>query len=134
MVGGCEGDRVGGSGGTGVAVGGGQQFVDRSKVRILLCDGAATSSREVLRLLGNCSYQVVLVLVLVIDIILAEVDLPVTKCFKMLKYIARNKDLRHIPIIMMSNRDEVSVLVKCLRLGAAEYLVKPLRTNELLNL
>ena len=34
-----------------------------------------------------------------IDIILAEVDLPVTKCFKMLKYIARNKDLRHIPII-----------------------------------
>ncbi|XP_008677198.1 two-component response regulator-like PRR1 isoform X1 [Zea mays] len=52
----------------------------------------------------------------------------------MLKYIARNKDLRHIPIIMMSNRDEVSVVVKCLRLGAAEYLVKPLRTNELLNL
>ncbi|ONM41076.1 Two-component response regulator-like APRR1, partial [Zea mays] len=34
----------------------------------------------------------------------------------------------------MSNRDEVSVFVKCLRLGAAEYLVKPLRTNELLNL
>ncbi|XP_020404463.1 two-component response regulator-like PRR1 [Zea mays] len=69
-----------------------------------------------------------------IDIILAEVDLSVSKCFKMLKYIARNQDLRHIPIIMMSNRDEVSVVVKCLRLGAAEYLVKPLRTNELLNL
>ena len=34
-----------------------------------------------------------------IDIILAEVDLPVSKCFKMLKYIARNKELRHIPII-----------------------------------
>ena len=33
------------------------------------------------------------------DIILAEVDLPVSKCFKMLKYIARNKELRHIPII-----------------------------------
>jgi len=57
MVGGGEGDRVGGSGGAGVAVGGGQQFVDRSKVRILLCDGDATSSREVLRLLCNCSYQ-----------------------------------------------------------------------------
>jgi DNA-binding response OmpR family regulator len=34
----------------------------------------------------------------------------------------------------MSNRDDVSVVVKCLRLGAAEYLVKPLRMNELLNL
>jgi pseudo-response regulator 1 len=49
MAGGGEGDRVG--------VGGAQQFVDRSKVRILLCDGDATSSREVLRLLCNCSYH-----------------------------------------------------------------------------
>uniref|UniRef100_A0A0E0K2H5 Pseudo-response regulator 1 n=1 Tax=Oryza punctata TaxID=4537 RepID=A0A0E0K2H5_ORYPU len=142
MVGAGEGDRVGG----GAAVGGGQQFVDRSKVRILLCDSDPSSSREVLRLLCNCSYQVTcaksprqVINVLnceagEIDIILAEVDLPVSKCFKMLKYIARNKELRHIPIIMMSNRDEVSVVVKCLRLGAAEYLVKPLRTNELLNL
>ncbi|KAF2945880.1 hypothetical protein DAI22_02g249300 [Oryza sativa Japonica Group] len=142
MVGAGEGDRVGG----GAAVGGGQQFVDRSKVRILLCDSDPSSSREVLRLLCNCSYQVTcaksprqVINVLnceagEIDIILAEVDLPVSKCFKMLKYIARNKELRHIPIIMMSNRDEVSVVVKCLRLGAAEYLVKPLRMNELLNL
>lgn len=52
-----------------------------------------------------------------IDIILAEVDLPVTKCFKMLKYIARNKDLRHIPIISklphysMSSTDPADVNV-----------------------
>ncbi|KAK4795037.1 hypothetical protein SAY86_013031 [Trapa natans] len=35
---------------------------------------------------------------------------------------------------VMSAQDEVSIVVKCLRLGAADYLVKPLRTNELLNL
>ncbi|KAJ8772983.1 hypothetical protein K2173_028160 [Erythroxylum novogranatense] len=69
-----------------------------------------------------------------IDIILAEVDLPMTKGMKMLKYITRDKDLRRIPVIMMSAQDEVSVVVKCLRLGAADYLVKPLRTNELLNI
>ena len=34
----------------------------------------------------------------------------------------------------MSALDEMAVVVKCLRLGAADYLVKPLRTNELLNL
>lgn len=34
----------------------------------------------------------------------------------------------------MSAQDEVSIVVKCLRHGAADYLVKPLRTNELLNL
>ncbi|KAH0470272.1 hypothetical protein IEQ34_001830 [Dendrobium chrysotoxum] len=69
-----------------------------------------------------------------IDIVLCEVDLPIAEGLKMLKCIARKKDLRRIPIIMMSSRDEVSVVVRCLRLGAADYLVKPLRTNELLNL
>lgn len=34
-----------------------------------------------------------------IDIILAEVDLPMTKGMKMLKYIMRDKDLRRIPVI-----------------------------------
>lgn len=34
-----------------------------------------------------------------IDIILAEVELPMAKGLKMMKYIARNKELRHIPII-----------------------------------
>ena len=51
----------------------------------------AKSPRQVINILNYESSE--------IDIILAEVDLPVTKCFKMLKYIARNKDLRHIPII-----------------------------------
>ncbi|KAF6156184.1 hypothetical protein GIB67_008001 [Kingdonia uniflora] len=121
-------------------------FVDRSKVQILLCDNDAKSSEEVLALLSNCYYQVTSVRTprqVVdalneegpdIDIILAEVNLPITKGLKMLKYIIRDKDLRRIPIIMMSAQDEVFVFIKCLRLGATDYLVKLLRTNELLNL
>ncbi|CAA3012995.1 two-component response regulator-like APRR1 [Olea europaea subsp. europaea] len=57
-----------------------------------------------------------------------------SKGLKMLKYITRDKELRRIPVIMMSAQDEVSIVVKCLKFGAADYLVKPLRTNELLNL
>ncbi|KAJ7978456.1 Two-component response regulator-like [Quillaja saponaria] len=121
-------------------------FIDRSKVRILLCDNDSKSSDEVFTLLSRCSYQVTSVRSARqvidalnaegqdIDIILAEVDLPMAKGIKMLKYIARDKELCRIPVIMMSAQDEVSVVVKCLRLGAADYLVKPLRTNELLNL
>ncbi|KAK1427216.1 hypothetical protein QVD17_15899 [Tagetes erecta] len=124
----------------------GEGFIDRSKVRILLCDNDMKSSEEVFYLLSKCSYQVTSVRsprqVIDalnaegpdIDIILSEVDLPMAKGFKMLKYIMRDKDLRRIPVIMMSAQDEVALVVKCLRLGAADYLVKPLRTNELLNL
>ncbi|KAJ4969789.1 hypothetical protein NE237_002888 [Protea cynaroides] len=121
-------------------------FLDRSKVKILLCDNDDKSSKEVFSLLCKCSYQVTSVRTARqvidalnaegpdIDIILTEVDLPMAKGLKLLKYIMRDKELRRIPIIMMSAQDEVSVVVKCLRLGAADFLVKPLRTNELLNL
>ncbi|XP_047332890.1 two-component response regulator-like APRR1 [Impatiens glandulifera] len=125
---------------------GGDGFIDRSRVRILLCDNDANSTEEVFTLLCKCSYQVTIVksareVIDVlnaegseIDIILSEVDLPMNNGLKMLKYIIREKDWRRIPVIMMSAQDEESVVVKCLRLGAADYLVKPLRTNELLNL
>ncbi|KAK6920915.1 CCT domain [Dillenia turbinata] len=121
-------------------------FIDRRKVRILLCDNDSKSLEEVFNLLCKCSYQVTSVRSARqvidalnaegpdIDIILAEVDLPMSKGMKMLKYIMRDKELHRIPVIMMSAQDEVSVVVKCLRRGAADYLVKPLRTNELLNL
>ncbi|XP_006354770.1 two-component response regulator-like APRR1 [Solanum tuberosum] len=124
----------------------GDGFIDRSKVRILLCDNDAKSSEEVFTLLCKCSYQVISVRsprqVIDalnaegphIDLILSEVDLPMSKGFKMLKYIMRDKQLRRIPVIMMSSQDEVSIVIKCLKFGAADYLVKPLRTNELLNL
>lgn len=36
---------------------GGDGFIDRSKVRILLCDNDAKSSEEVFALLLRCSYQ-----------------------------------------------------------------------------
>lgn len=35
----------------------GEGFIDRSKVRILLCDNDAKSSQEVFTLLCKCSYQ-----------------------------------------------------------------------------
>ncbi|KAG6390010.1 hypothetical protein SASPL_151488 [Salvia splendens] len=124
----------------------GDGFIDRSKVRILLCDNDVRSSEEVFTLLCRCSYQVTAVKsprqVIDalnaegpdIDIILSEVELPMSKGLKMLKYITRDKELRRIPVIMMSAQDEVPLVVKCLKFGAADYLVKPLRTNELLNL
>ena len=50
----CGGD-VGGRGG--LSGKGSDAFIDRSKVRILLCDNNAKSSEEVFNLLCKCSYQ-----------------------------------------------------------------------------
>ncbi|KAL0342585.1 UNVERIFIED_CONTAM: Two-component response regulator-like APRR1 [Sesamum calycinum] len=107
-------------------------FIDRSRVRILLCDNDERSSEEVFKLLCNVLIKVIDALNAEgpdIDIIISEVDLPMSKGLKMLKYITRDKQLRRIPVIMMSAEDEVSIVVKCLKLGAADYLVKPLQKN-----
>lgn len=37
-------------------------------------------------------------------------------------------------LAVMSAQDDRDVVVKCLHLGAADYLIKPLRHNELRNL
>lgn len=46
-----------GGGGGGGGSGSGDGFIDRSKVRILLCDNDSESSKEVFTLLLRCSYQ-----------------------------------------------------------------------------
>ncbi|KAL9687130.1 hypothetical protein QQ045_031528 [Rhodiola kirilowii] len=142
-VGSSRDDGGGGSEGSGSLDG---ALIDRGKVRILLCDKDPESCQSVMNLLCKCSYQVTSVRSARqavdalnaegpdIDIILMEADLPTAKGMKLLKHITREENLQRIPVIMMSAVDEVSLVFKSLRLGAADFLVKPLRTNELLNL
>ncbi|KAK4787036.1 hypothetical protein SAY86_010869 [Trapa natans] len=41
---------------------------------------------------------------------------------------------KNIPVIMMSSQDSVTTVYKCMMRGAADYLVKPIRKNELQHL
>ncbi|KAK2981381.1 hypothetical protein RJ640_003341 [Escallonia rubra] len=72
------------------------------------------------------------------DIILAEAGLLMTSGAKILKYIMQDEYLQHVPVISKLKRDmfldEVSLIFKGLGLGAADYLMKPIGANELLNL
>ncbi|MCO5582848.1 hypothetical protein L7F22_036749 [Adiantum nelumboides] len=120
--------------------------LDRSKVHILLCDKDPQSGLQVTQMLQRCSYQVTCVksagqVMQVldssgseVDLILAEVELPKEKGFKLLKHIVRQEQLQRIPVVMMSSQDEMELVVRCLKLGAVDFLLKPLRRNELLNL
>ncbi|KAL3528422.1 hypothetical protein ACH5RR_007744 [Cinchona calisaya] len=116
---------------------------DRSKVRILLCDSNAESCNETFSLLCQCSYQVTSALsdTKIVDalksdgphtdIILADVNLLMANDAQMLRYIVHHKDLQHIPVIILTTRDQLSITKYGLRLGAADYLVKPLQDEEI---
>ncbi|XP_022859431.1 two-component response regulator-like APRR1 [Olea europaea var. sylvestris] len=122
--------------------------IDRSKVRILLCDFNAESCQQILALLCQCSYKAAAVwsereIFDVLnsegprtDIILAEVNLIMSNDAHLLRYIMSNEDLQNIPLIILTteDHDQVSVTLKGLRLGAVDYLVKPLHTNEISSL
>ncbi|KAL1141240.1 hypothetical protein V6Z11_A11G014800 [Gossypium hirsutum] len=69
-----------------------------------------------------------------IDLILTEVDLPSISGFALLTLIMEHEICKSIPVIMMSSQDSISTVYKCMLRGAADYLVKPLRRNELKNL
>ncbi|KAE8708615.1 Detected protein of confused Function [Hibiscus syriacus] len=69
-----------------------------------------------------------------IDLILTEGDLPSISGFALLTLIMEHEICKSIPVIMMSSQDSVSTVYKCMLKGAADYLVKPIRRNELRNL
>uniref|UniRef100_A0A5B7AAQ9 Putative two-component response regulator-like APRR5 isoform X1 n=2 Tax=Davidia involucrata TaxID=16924 RepID=A0A5B7AAQ9_DAVIN len=123
-----------------------ERFLPRMVLRVLLVEADDSTRQIIAALLRKCSYKVVAVPdglkaweVLKgrpqnIDLILTEVELPSISGFALLSLIMEHEICKNIPVIMMSSNDSVSTVYKCMLRGAADFLVKPIRKNELRNL
>ena len=60
------------------------------------------------------------------DVILLDIDMPVMNGFEVLEALLKDDELRDLPVIMTSASDELDRVVKCIEMGAEDYLVKPL--------
>ena len=60
-----------------------------------------------------------------IDLILLDIMMPVMDGYQVLKYIKNTEEFKHIPIIMISALDEIDSIVRCIKEGAEDYLIKP---------
>ncbi|KAF8680711.1 hypothetical protein HU200_045552 [Digitaria exilis] len=69
-----------------------------------------------------------------IDLVLAEVFMPCVSGISLLSRIMSHNICKNIPVIMMSSNDAMGTVFKCLSKGAVDFLVKPIRKNELKNL
>ncbi|KAH9731220.1 Two-component response regulator-like PRR95 [Citrus sinensis] len=69
-----------------------------------------------------------------IDLVLTEVELPSISGFALLTLVMEHDVCKNIPVIMMSSHDSISMVLKCMLKGAADFLIKPVRRNELRNL
>jgi len=59
------------------------------------------------------------------DLVLLDIEMPEMDGYQVLERCLQDVELRNIPIIMTSSLDEIASVVKCVELGAEDYLNKP---------
>ena len=59
------------------------------------------------------------------DLVLLDIILPRKNGFDVLIEIKKNKKIKHIPVIILSNLGQESDIKRGVALGAREYLIKP---------
>jgi adenylate cyclase len=59
------------------------------------------------------------------DLVLLDIMMPELNGYEVLAELKADERLRHIPVIMISAVDELDSVVRCIELGAEDYLPKP---------
>ncbi|MFT7651897.1 MAG: twitching motility two-component system response regulator PilH [Limisphaerales bacterium] len=67
------------------------------------------------------------------DIILMDVVMPGLNGFQATRQIKHSADTKHIPVIIVSGKDQAIDIIWGERQGAANYLVKPVQANALIS-
>ena len=77
----------------------------------------AENGAEGLRLLRQHSAE--------IDLVLLDIEMPVMNGYDVLKAVRFDPELKDIPIIIITANDSVEEEVRCLKLGAKDFIRKP---------
>ncbi|XP_050232553.1 two-component response regulator ORR21 [Mercurialis annua] len=112
-------------------------------LRVLVVDDDTTCLRILEQMLRRCRYHVTtcsqakVALNLLrerkgcFDVVLSDVHMPDMDGFKLLELVGLEMDL---PVIMMSADGRTSAVMRGIRHGACDYLIKPIREEELKNI
>jgi GAF domain-containing protein len=76
---------------------------------------SAADGRQALELLNSRPF----------DLVLLDIMMPNVNGYETLAAMKANERLRHIPVIMISAVDEIESVIRCIELGAEDYLPKP---------
>jgi two-component system cell cycle response regulator len=59
------------------------------------------------------------------DVVLLDIMMPVLDGYETLAAIKADPELAHVPVIIISSVDEIASVVRCIEMGATDYLPKP---------
>jgi class 3 adenylate cyclase len=73
----------------------------------------------------NGKEAIALLQVQTFDLILCDIMMPEMNGYEVLEQLKADPKLRHIPVVMVSALDDLDSVVRCIELGAEDYLFKP---------
>ncbi|KAG0616531.1 hypothetical protein M758_5G123400 [Ceratodon purpureus] len=126
--------------------GGWESFLLQRNLRVLLVEDDDSTRHVVGALLRNCNYEVTAVgngsiawemledSSRSFDLVLTDVVMPCLSGVGLLSKMMKREASKRVPVVIMSSYDSLDIVFRCLSKGAADYLVKPVRKNELRNL
>ncbi|MCW3162982.1 response regulator [Acinetobacter baumannii] len=67
------------------------------------------------------------------DLVLMDVVMPGVNGFQATRQITRDEDTKHIPVVIVSTKDQATDRVWGKRQGAIDYLIKPIEERQLID-
>ena len=67
------------------------------------------------------------------DLVLMDVVMPRVNGFQATRQITRDEDTKHIPVVIVSTKDQATDRVWGKRQGALDYLIKPIEEKQLID-
>lgn len=111
------------------------QFTDQTKKKILIVDDEPQNrqllmsrlSREgfIIQMAEDGEDAIAKTSFETFDLILLDILMPKMDGFQTLLHLKRSERTSHIPVIMISALDDLSMVVPCIEAGAEDYLSKP---------
>jgi len=65
------------------------------------------------------------------DLVLLDIMLPYMNGFELITFIRKRPDWKDVPIVMLTARSDEDDVVRALKLGANEYIIKPFKPREM---
>ena len=115
--------------------------MESAKGRILIVDDDPHAVEILTRMLGREGYDCLsaasgaaalqLVRAQAVDVILLDVMMPEMDGLQVCERLRQDSELRQIPVILLTAKDDMKTRSRGMALGVSEYLTKPVNKREL---
>jgi len=113
------------------------------ETNILVIEDSTTLRREIIQTLqshslATCYHEAgdglegfKILLGIKMDLVLCDVEMPLMDGFKFLTMVRGREELRDIPVLLLTGKDDMNSKVRGLEQGASDYITKPFDASEL---